>query len=59
MVVQISGKVRDKIDVPADITEAQMKARALSSDKVRAHLDGREIVKTIVVPPKLINLVVK
>jgi leucyl-tRNA synthetase len=59
MVVQVSGKVRDKIDVPADVNEEQMKESALASEKVRAHLDGREIVKTIVVPPKLVNLVVK
>ena len=59
MVVQVSGKVRDKIDVPADIGEQEMKARALASEKVRAHIDGREIVKTVVVPPKLVNLVVR
>ena len=59
MVVQVSGKVRDKIDVPADIGEDEMKERALASNKVRAHVDGREIVKTVVVPPKLVNLVVR
>jgi len=59
MVVQVSGKVRDKIDVPADIGEAQMKERALASEKVRAHIDGREVVKTVIVPPKLVNLVVR
>ncbi|HLW18482.1 MAG TPA: class I tRNA ligase family protein, partial [Actinomycetota bacterium] len=59
MVVQVSGKVRDKIDVPADIGENEMKERALASDKVRAHIDGREIVKTVIVPPKLVNLVVR
>jgi leucyl-tRNA synthetase len=59
MIVQVSGKVRDKIDVPADIGEEQMRERALASEKVRAHLDGREIVKTIIVPPKLVNLVIR
>ena len=59
MIVQVLGKVRDKIDVPADIGEDEMKERALASDKVRAHIDGREIVKTVVVPPKLVNLVVR
>jgi leucyl-tRNA synthetase len=59
MVVQVAGKVRDKIEVPADIGEEQMKERALASDKVRAHIEGREIVKTVVVPPKLVNLVVR
>ena len=59
MVVQVSGKLRDKIEVPADIGEAEMKERALASEKVRAHIDGHEIVKTVVVPPKLVNLVVR
>ena len=59
MIVQISGKVRDKIEVPADVSEDRMKELALGSDKVRAHLDGREIVKTVVVPPKLINIVAR
>ena len=36
-----------------------MKERALASDKVRAHIDGREVVKTVIVPPKLVNLVVR
>jgi leucyl-tRNA synthetase len=59
MVVQIAGKVRDKIEVPAGISKDEMKERALASDKVRAHIDGREIVKTVIVPPKLINIVVR
>ncbi|MGZ4120874.1 MAG: leucine--tRNA ligase [Actinomycetota bacterium] len=59
MVVQVSGKVRDKIEVPADIDEEEMTARALASDKVRAYIDGRDVAKTVVVPPKLINIVVR
>ena len=58
MVVQVNGKVRDKLEVPAGITEEEMKVRALSSDKVSAQLQGREPRKVIVKPPKLISLVV-
>lgn len=57
MVVQVNGKVRDRIEVPAAITETEMQALALGSDKVRAHLDGREPSKVIVVPPRLVNVV--
>jgi leucyl-tRNA synthetase len=58
MVVQVNGKVRDKLEVPAGITEEEMKARALASAKVGAHLGGREPRKVIAKPPKLISLVV-
>ena len=58
MVVQVNGKVRDKLEVPAGITEEEMKVRALASAKVDAHLGGREPRKVITKPPKLISLVV-
>ena len=58
MIVQINGKVRDRIDVPSGITEDEMKSRAMSSEKVRPHVDGKEVRKTIVVVPKLVNIVV-
>jgi leucyl-tRNA synthetase len=58
MVVQIGGKVRDTIRVPADITEDEMLARALASDKVRAHLGDDRPAKVIAKPPKLLSLVV-
>jgi leucyl-tRNA synthetase len=57
MIVQIDSKVRDKIDVPADITEDDAKALALASDKVRAALDAREPVRVIARPPRLVNIV--
>jgi leucyl-tRNA synthetase len=57
MVVQVNGKVRDTIEVPPDIGGEEMRARALASPKVQAHLDGRTTVKEIVKPPKLINFV--
>ena len=58
MVVQVNGKVRDTMTVPADISEAEMEAKALASEKVKAHIDGGSPDKVIVRPPKLVNLVV-
>jgi leucyl-tRNA synthetase len=59
MVVQVNGKVRDRIDVSAQIGEEDMKRTAMESERVRSHLDGKTVVKTIVVPPKLVNIVVR
>lgn len=58
MVVQVNGKVRDAIEVPADISEKEMLEQALASEKVRSHLNGNEPSKVITRPPKLISLVV-
>jgi leucyl-tRNA synthetase len=58
LVVQVNGKVRDRIQVPADLPEEELVARAKESPKVQAHLNGAEIRQTIVVPRKLVNLVV-
>jgi leucyl-tRNA synthetase len=59
LVVQVNGRVRDRILVPSDSTEDELVARAKESPKVQAHLDGGEIRQTIVVPRKLVNLVVR
>jgi leucyl-tRNA synthetase len=58
LVVQVNGKVRDRIEVPADMPEDELVATAKASERVRAHLDGGEIRQAIVVPRKLVNLVV-
>ena len=58
-VISVNGKVRDRIDVPVDFDEESLRARALESSNVKRHIEGLEIVKTIVVPPKLVNIVVK
>jgi leucyl-tRNA synthetase len=58
LVVQVNGKVRDRIEVPAGLEEVELVALAQASAKVQAHLDGKEIRQTIVVPGKLVNLVV-
>jgi leucyl-tRNA synthetase len=57
MIVQVNGKVRDRMEVDAGITEDEMGVRALASPRVQEHLGGREPRKVIAVPPKLINLV--
>jgi leucyl-tRNA synthetase len=59
LVVQVNGKVRDRMHVPTDLTEDELVARATESPKVQAQLDGGEIRQTIVVPRKLVNLVVR
>ncbi|MBB1510128.1 leucine--tRNA ligase [Tessaracoccus sp. MC1756] len=57
MVVQIQGKVRGKLEVPADITEQDALAAALADDAVQRSLAGREIVKVIARLPKMLSLV--
>jgi leucyl-tRNA synthetase len=58
LVVQVNGRVRDRVQMPADATEDEVVARARELPNVQAHLDGKEIRQTIVVPRKLVNLVV-
>jgi leucyl-tRNA synthetase len=57
--VQVNGKLRDTVTVARDLPEDQMAELASNLDKVRAILDGKKIVKTIVVPNRIVNLVVK
>ena len=59
LVVQVNGKLRDRIEVAADTPEEELLAMARASENVSRHLDGKEIVKEIVVPGKLVNLVVR
>ena len=59
MMVQVNGKLRDKIEVALDEKEDKIKEIALSSDKVKQFTDGLNIVKVIVVPKKIVNIVVK
>lgn len=59
LVIQINGKVRDKIDVSESLSQDEMKEIALKSEKTKEFTQGKEIVKVIVVPKKLVNIVVK
>jgi leucyl-tRNA synthetase len=59
LVIQVNGKLRDRIEVGADMSEDELLEIARASENVSRHLDGREIVKEVVVPGKLVNLVVR
>jgi leucyl-tRNA synthetase len=59
IVVQVNGKVRDRLSVAPDTSREELERLAHESPKVRAHVDGQAIVKTVVVPGKLVNVVVK
>ncbi|VEI59039.1 leucyl-tRNA synthetase [Pasteurella multocida] len=59
VVVQVNGKVRAKVTVPADMSEENIKQVALSDSNVSKHLEGLNIVKTIYVPGKLFSFVAK
>ncbi len=60
LVVQVNGKLRDRIAVPAEISEESAKAVAMSSDKVRAFVEGRDVIKVMFVPGRyLVSVVVK
>jgi leucyl-tRNA synthetase len=56
--VQVNGKVRDRLTVPADSSEEEIKALALASESVLKHLEGKEPKKIIVAQKRLINIVV-
>jgi len=58
LVLQVNGKVRDRISVPAGLSEEELVALARASEKVRAHVDGAAERRVVVVPDKLVNIVV-
>jgi leucyl-tRNA synthetase len=57
LVIQINGKVRDKVDVPVTIGEEEALRLALSREQIRRWLEGKEVKKTIYVPGRLVNIV--
>ncbi len=57
LVVQVDGKVRDRLEVAADASEEDCRSAALGSPKVRAFLNGSEPARVIVRPPRLVNIV--
>jgi leucyl-tRNA synthetase len=59
LVCQVNGKLRDRVQAASDAGEEELKALCLAAPNVRTHIDGREIVKEIVVPGRLVNLVVR
>jgi len=59
IVIQINSKVRSHLSVPVGVKEDELKMRVLSDERIKALLDGKKIVNTIIVPKKLVNIVVK
>jgi len=59
LIVQVNGKLRDRVAAPADASQEDQERLALGSEKVAAQLDGAQIVKTVVVPGRLVNFVVR
>ncbi|MFW5995629.1 MAG: leucine--tRNA ligase [Halanaerobiaceae bacterium] len=59
IVIQVNGKVRDKIQVSSGLPEDELKKQVYGNPRVQEYSEGKEIIKTIVVPDKLVNVVVK
>ncbi|MEK7746479.1 MAG: class I tRNA ligase family protein, partial [Elusimicrobiota bacterium] len=59
LVVQVNGKARDRISAPTDSSESEIQELSLVRPKVREALAGKKVVKVIVVPNRLVNIVVK
>ncbi len=59
IVVQVNGKVRDRFEAPADISEEEAKVQALATPGAQKYLDGKQPLKVIYVPGRLVNIVVK
>jgi leucyl-tRNA synthetase len=59
LVVQVNGKVRDRVEVSSDASQEDLITLARAQPNVQAHIDGKDVVKEIVVPGKLVNVVVR
>lgn len=59
VVLQINGKVRDKITVPRKIDQSSLEQMVMANERILKFIDGREIVKVVLIPQKLVNIVVK
>ena len=59
LVVQVNGKLRDRLQVPVTITEEEAKELALASAGAQRHIKGKEVVRVIYVPGRLVNIVAK
>ena len=57
--VQINGKLRGQVEVPADAGQDTIADAATADEKIAAHLEGKTVVKKILVPGRLLNLVVR
>jgi len=59
IVLQVNGKVRDRVTVPVDITDDELKKLATSQESLAPFMEGKDVVKVILVPKKLVNIVVR
>jgi len=59
LVLQVNGRVRDRMPVPVGLDQTRLRETALASEKVRKFIDGKQVVDVIVVPDKLVNVVVR
>jgi leucyl-tRNA synthetase len=59
IVIQVNGKVRDKINIAADTSEEEVKEQIMEEEKIQSYLDDGNLVKTIYIPKKLVNLVIQ
>ena len=58
LIIQVDGKLRDKVTVPVSITEGEAKEIALSRDRIKAYVRDKKIAGIIYVPQRLVNIVV-
>ncbi len=58
MAVQVNGKLRDRIQIPADMAKSDIERIAMESENVQRHTEGKNVKKVIVIPGKLVNIVV-
>jgi leucyl-tRNA synthetase len=59
LVIQVNGRVRDRVEVSSDLSDDELVEQAKASPRVQAYVDGTEITQTIVVPGKLVNIVTR
>ena len=59
IIIQVNGKLRSRIEVPASASKDEIESAAISDENVKRFTDGKQVVKVIVVPGKLVNIVIK
>jgi leucyl-tRNA synthetase len=59
LIVQVNGKVRDRVQVPVNVDEETARSLALGTEGARRHTQGKQVIKVIVVPGRLVNIVVR
>jgi leucyl-tRNA synthetase len=57
--IQVNGKLRSRLSALPEVTEAELRTAALNDEKIRSLIEGHEVVKVIVVPQRLVNVVVR